>query len=182
MCPPLLVVICYFYTIPLHAKCVFSVSCSKLIFSSAGKWLLLLRGEWRYFISHRRGFEPSPTLSSLLISSLLWEQWVSDGCALLPLSRTGQQFLLPACFSYSQGVEDHLSATRRTRIDVQHSLGIQLLLHFKLQGQLGKNPCQSCQARKHETNSPRSGCGVKHRDKGQASHHKSLALCLHMFS
>lgn len=62
------VVICYFYTIPSHAKSVFFVSCFKLIFSSAGKWLFLLRGEWRYYISHRRGFEPSPTLILTLYS------------------------------------------------------------------------------------------------------------------
>lgn len=64
-------------------------------------------------------------------------------------------------------VGDHLSATRGTRIDVQHSLGIQFLLHFKLQGQLGRNQCQSCQEWKHETNSPHAGCSVKHRDKGR---------------
>lgn len=96
LCPPLWFVICYSYTIPSDAKCVFSVSCFKLIFSSAGKWFLLLRGEWRYFISHRRGFEARANPG---ISSLLWEQWGSDGCTLLPLSRTGQWFLLPACFS-----------------------------------------------------------------------------------
>lgn len=77
-------------------------------------------------------------------------------------------------------MEDHLSATRRTRIDVQHCLGIQLLLHFKLQGQLGRNLCQSCQAQEHETNSPPRGCGVKHQDKGQESHQEWLGLCLHM--
>lgn len=85
-------------------------------------------------------------------------------------------------FPLSRGVGVHLSATRRTRIDVQHSLGIQLLLHFKLQGQRGRNSCQSCQAQKHETNSPRRGCVVKHRDKGQKSRHESLGLCLHMWN
>lgn len=63
--------------------------------------------------------------------------------------------------------------------DVPRSLGIQLLLHFKLQGQLGRNRCESCQAWKHETNSPRRGCGVKHRDKEQTSHRDSRGLRLH---
>ena len=80
------------------------------------------------------------------------------------------------------GVGDHLSATTRTCINEQHNLGIQLLLHFKLQGQLGRNPCQSCQARKHETNSPRRGCGVKHRDKERESRYESPGLCLRVWN
>lgn len=80
------------------------------------------------------------------------------------------------------GVGDHLSATTRTCINVQHSLGIQLLLHFKLQGQLGRNPCQSCQVRKRETNSPRRECGVKHRDKERKSRHESPGLCLRVWN
>lgn len=117
LCLQLWFVICYSCDTLSHAKCVFSFSCSELIFSSAGKWLPPLRGQWKYFISHRRGgrVQPSPD-----ISSPLWELWVSDSCTLLPLSRSGQRFLLPACFPpspLSHGVAGHLSATRRTCID-----------------------------------------------------------------
>lgn len=51
--------------------------------------------------------------------------------------------------------------------------GIQRLLHFKVQGQLGRDL-------KHKTNSPRRGCGVKHQDKGHMSHREILGFYVHI--
>lgn len=152
---------------------LFSCS-SKLIFSYAGKWLLLLRREWKSF----GGTKPSPAFILAHFSrslgfhtTALYLRW--DGLD------SSSRLLLVFVFN-SQWTEDRLSAATRTHIDVHHSLGIPLLLHFKLQGQLGRNLCQSCQAEKHKTNSPRRGCSVTHRDKGRMSHHESCGLCLHI--
>lgn len=135
--------------------CLFNCS-SKLIFSSAGKRLLLLREEWKYLKPRRRGAEPSPVFILALYSGS------HERCSTPLLRQTGRWYLLPACFLplLSHGVEDYLSAGGRTCINVQHSLGFELLLRFELQGQLRMNLCQSCQAEKHKTKSPHRGSRV----------------------
>ncbi|MEQ2164072.1 hypothetical protein GOODEAATRI_002792 [Goodea atripinnis] len=92
-----------------------------VLMSTSCKWLFLLREEWKYFISPRMGAEPRPAFILAHYSGshglqkdvfhLCWDKLDSGICCLL---------VSPWL---SHGMDDYLSAARRTCIDVQHSLG-----------------------------------------------------------
>lgn len=143
---------------------------SELVFNSAGKLLLLLRGEWK---PHLVG-EPRPALRLAHLSRILG---FSDNCTLPPLRRT----VVPAILllipsgqrTMYQPPQEHVSMCNMTWES-----------HFYYTSNCKVDLTGSCvkavNEEKHKINSPHWGCSVTHRDKGRVSHYEGCCLCSHV--